>query len=80
MFADVFDRRKLLLVLQIVLAALSAVLALCTLPHVITLFMIYMVVLATASVSAFDFPTRQAIFPNLVPRERLRMPCRSTWR
>jgi MFS family permease len=70
-FADAFDRRKLLLVIQIVLAALSAVLALCTLFHVVNLFLIYAVVLAAASVSAFDFPTRQAILPNLVPRERL---------
>jgi MFS family permease len=71
MFADVFDRRKLLLVIQIVLAVLSAVLALCTLFHVITMFIIYAVVLVAASVSAFDFPTRQAILPNLVPRERV---------
>ena len=71
MFADAFDRRKLLLVIQIVLAALSAVLALCTLFHVINIFIIYTVVLVAASVSAFDFPTRQAIIPNLIPRERL---------
>lgn len=71
MFADVFDRRKLLLIIQIVLAALSVVLALCTLFHIINMFIIYAVVLAAASVSAFDFPTRQAILPNLVPRENL---------
>jgi MFS family permease len=70
-FADAFDRRKLLLVIQMVLATLSAVLALCTLFHVVNLFIIYAVVLVAASVSAFDFPTRQAILPNLVPRERL---------
>src|SRR6266571_1233394 len=35
------------------------------------MFIIYAVVLISASVSAFDFPTRQAIIPNLVPRERL---------
>ncbi len=71
LFADVFDRRKLLLVIQVVLATLSAVLALCTHFHVIDIFLIYGVVLAAASVSAFDFPARQAILPNLVPRERL---------
>ena len=71
MFADVFDRRTLLLVIQIVLAALSAVLALGTLFHVINMFIIYTVVLVAASVSAFDFPTRQALLPNLVPREHL---------
>jgi len=71
MFADAFDRRKLLLVIQVVLAALSAILALCTLFHVINMFIIYAVVLVAASVYAFDFPTRQAIIPNLIPRERL---------
>src|SRR5438067_6586710 len=43
MFADVFDRRTLLLVVQIVLAALSAVLVLCTRFHIINMFMIYAV-------------------------------------
>ncbi len=71
MFADVFDRCKLLIVIQIVLAALSAVLALCTFFHVINMFIIYSVVLVAASISAFDFPTRQAIIPNLIPRQRL---------
>src|SRR5438132_10189750 len=37
-FADVLDRRKLLLVIEGTLAALSAVLALCTLLHVINMF------------------------------------------
>jgi len=35
------------------------------------MFIIYALVLVAASVSAFDFPTRQAILPNLVPRERV---------
>jgi len=68
MFADAFDRRKLLLVIQVVLAALSAILALCTLFHVINMFIIYAVVLVAASVYACDFPPRQAIIPNLIPR------------
>ncbi len=69
--ADVFDRRKLLLSIQIVLATLSAVLAVCTLFHVITLFIIYTVVLLAAGVSALGFPVRQAIIPSLVPREQM---------
>jgi MFS family permease len=44
-FADVFDRRKMLIVIEIVLAMTSAVLALCTIYHVINLFIIYIVVL-----------------------------------
>src|SRR5215472_9132107 len=53
-FADVFDRRKLLIVIELVLAAMSAVLALCTILHVINIVIIFIVVLITASVSAFE--------------------------
>lgn len=70
-FADVFDRRKLLLIIEITLAATSAVLALCTIFHVINMVIIYSVVLVAASVSAFEFPTRQAVIPTLVPREQM---------
>src|SRR5437764_537671 len=48
-FADVFDRRKLLIVIEIVLALTSAVLALCTVFHVINIVIIYIVVLIAAS-------------------------------
>jgi MFS family permease len=70
-FADVFDRRKMLIVIEIVLAMTSAVLALCTIYHVINLIIIYIVVLIAASVSSCEFPTRQAIIPTLVRREEM---------
>src|SRR2546428_6359969 len=70
-FADVFDRRKLLLIIEITLAATSAALALCTIFNVINMFIIYSAVLVAASVSAFEFPTRQAIIPTLVRREQM---------
>jgi len=70
-FADVFDRRKLLIVIELVLATMSAVLALCTILHVINIVIIFVVVLISASVSAFEFPTRQAMIPGLVPREEM---------
>jgi MFS family permease len=70
-FADVFDRRKLLIVIEIVLALTSAVLALCTVFHVINIVIIYIVVLIAASVSSFEFPTRQAMIPTLVAREEM---------
>jgi MFS family permease len=70
-FADVFDRRKMLIVIEVVLATMSAVLALCTILHVINIVIIYIVVLIAASVSAFEFPTRQAIIPSLVRREEM---------
>lgn len=70
-FADVFDRRKMLLIIEITMASTSAILALCTIFHVINMFIIYTVVLVAASVSAFEFPTRQAVIPTLVPREQM---------
>jgi MFS family permease len=70
-FADVFDRRKLLLVIELLLAATSAVLALTTIYHVINMLIIYLMVLLAACVSSFEFPTRQAIIPSLVPREQM---------
>jgi MFS family permease len=70
-FADTFDRRKLLLIVEVVLASTSAILALCTIFHVINLAIIYSVVLIAASVSAFEFPTRLAIVPSLVKREEM---------
>ena len=70
-FADVFDRRKMLLIIEITLAVTSVILALCTIFHIINMVIIYTVILIAASVSAFEFPTRQAIIPTLVPREQM---------
>ncbi len=70
-FADALDRRKMLLVVESTMAVMSTILALCTIFHVINIWIIYTVVLVSASVSAFEFPTRQAIIPTLVPREQL---------
>ncbi len=70
-FADRFDRCKLLLIIEAAMATSSVVLALCTHFRVITIAIIYIVVLISASVSAFEFPTRQAIIPTLVPRSQL---------
>jgi len=70
-FADRFDRRKLLLLIEAAMATSSVVLAVCTHFQVINIVIIYVVVLISASVSAFEFPTRQAIIPTLVPRSQL---------
>jgi MFS family permease len=70
-FADVFDRRKMLILIEITMAATSTVLALCTIYNVINMYIIYSVVLVAACVSAFEFPTRQAVIPTLVPREQM---------
>lgn len=70
-FADVFDRRKMLLIIEVTLAVTSTILALCTIFNIINMVIIYAVILIAASVSAFEFPTRQAIIPTLVPREQM---------
>jgi MFS family permease len=70
-FADVFDRRKMLLIIEVTLAVTSTILALCTIFNIINMAIIYAVILIAASVSAFEFPTRQAIIPTLVPREQM---------
>lgn len=69
--ADVLDRRKMLMVVNLVMMCFSTTLAICTNARVINLVIIYIVILLSATVSSFDFPTRQAIIPTLVPREQL---------
>ena len=69
--ADQVDRRRLLLVSQSVLASFSLLLAICVAVGLANLALLYGFAVITAAASAFDGPTRQAIIPSLVPRDRL---------
>jgi MFS family permease len=69
--ADVFDRRKLMLVTQSVLAILAAALAILTWHGLDSVWPVYAIAAASAAAGAFDLPARQALVPNLVPREHL---------
>ncbi len=69
--ADVLDRRKLLLIVNLALTLFSAILALCTNLQVINLVIIYLLILLSATASSFEAPTRLAIIPHLVPREQM---------
>jgi MFS family permease len=69
--ADVFDRRKLMLVTQLGGAAVAAVLAALAFAGVRVLWPIYMMAALGGVVGAFDPPSRQALVPMLVPREDL---------
>lgn len=69
--ADQVDRRRLLLVSQSVLASFSALLAISVSLGIVNLALLYGFAAITAAAAAFDSPTRQAIIPALVPRERL---------
>lgn len=69
--ADVLDRRKMLMIVNLTMMSFSTVLALCTQLQIINIGIIYVVILLSATVSSFEFPTRQAIIPTLVSREQM---------
>jgi MFS family permease len=69
--ADALNRRKLMLLTQTAMASLAALLALLTWRHLEVVWPIYAISAASAGAGAFDLPARQALTPNLVPREHL---------
>lgn len=69
--ADVLDRRKMLMVVNLAMMTFSALLALCTDLQIVNIAIIYVLILLSAAASSFEFPTRLAIIPNLVPREQM---------
>jgi MFS family permease len=69
--ADVYDRRKLMLVTQTIMAILAAALAALTWHGLHAVWPVYAIAAASAAAGAFDLPARQALTPNLVPREHL---------
>ena len=69
--ADRGDRRRTLVVSQLILLAASLLLGGLTFAGSVTIWAIYTVAFLDGSVSAVANPTRQAIIPSLVPRESL---------
>ena len=69
--ADAFDRRRLMLVTQTVMAAFAALLAGLAYHGLNTVWPVYAIAAASSAAGAFDLPARQALVPNLVPREHL---------
>src|SRR3954462_3281126 len=69
--ADVFDRRRLMLVTQTVMAIFAAALAALTWRGLGSVGPVYAIAAASSAAGAFDMPARQALTPNLVPREHL---------
>jgi len=67
--ADNYNRRTILFITQAVLAVQALVLAALTFFGQITIWQIYILTAVQASAMAFDLPARQALVPNLVPRE-----------
>jgi MFS family permease len=69
--ADVYDRRRLMLMTQSVMAIFAAALAALTWRGLDVVWPIYAIAAASSAAGAFDQPARQALTPNLVPREHL---------
>ena len=69
--ADVFDRRKLMLITQIGGTIVAILLAFLAFSGVQTLWPVYLLAAVSASVGAFDPPARHALMPMLVPRTDL---------
>ena len=69
--ADALDRRKLMLVTQVLSTLVALVLAFLAFRGIAHLWPIYLLAALGSAVSAFDLPARQALVPTLVPREHL---------
>jgi MFS family permease len=69
--ADAVDRRKLMLVAQIVMMLVATALALVTASGLANAWAILLVASAGAAAGAADGPARQSLLPSLVPREHL---------
>ena len=69
--ADRFERRRILVVTQTMTMLISFVLVGTTVAGVVSPLVIYAVAFATGLTRSFDGPARQALIPNLVPREEL---------
>jgi len=67
--ADAWDRRKVMLATQTILASTAAALGLLTVTHHMTAAAIYGLTVVASAALAFDNPARQALIPQLVPRE-----------
>ncbi len=67
--ADARDRRTILLVTQSLMCATAVALALLTQSERTTPAVIYVLVAAGAALASFANPARQALVPNLVPRQ-----------
>ncbi len=70
-FADAHDRRRLLLATQSAMMIFAALLGVITETGHASVLLIYLLSALTAATVAFDSPARQALVPNLVPREQL---------
>jgi MFS family permease len=69
--ADAWDRRRLMLCTQVASACVALTLATLALRGLAVVWPVYLLAALGAAVGAFDLPARQALVPELVPREHL---------
>ncbi len=69
--ADTLDRRRVLIISQAALALITVALAYMTATETISMPAIYILALLLGGLNAFEAPARQAMVPNLIPREEL---------
>src|ERR1700730_16598386 len=69
--ADHFDKRRLLLVTQILMIGFAVLLGILTMTGVIRFWMILLLAFASSSALSFDQPARYALITSLVPKEHL---------
>jgi MFS family permease len=69
--ADRVDRKRVILATQTATMATTLVLTGATIAGIVTPALIYAVAFVTGATRAFDAPARQALIPNLVPRNEL---------
>jgi len=69
--ADIFDRRRILLIAQVWWFVTTALLGVLTITGVIQPWMLLLITLAIGAGSAVDLPAWQAIIPETVPRDEL---------
>ncbi len=69
--ADASDRRKLMMLTNVSMMAISGALALATFTGRDSLTVVYALAAAGAAMASFDNPARQSLFPSLVPRHHL---------
>ncbi len=69
--ADRYNRRLILFTTQSILTLCALALSLLTFAGILRLWHIYVITAIQAAASAFDLPARQALVPNLVPRDDL---------
>lgn len=69
--ADRVDRRRFIMVTQVLPALSAAILAVLTMTEQIAIWHMYVIIFINGCVSALGSPARSAIVPNLVPRKHL---------